>query len=109
MTIRAGIIGYGVAGRYFHGPLLRAAGMSIPAVVTGRPEPARECLGTVDVLGSAEEMIARDDIDLVVISSPSSLHASQAAAALRAGKHVIVDKPVAATAAEVGDLDQLAM
>lgn len=108
MTVRAGIIGFGIAGRYFHAPLLRAAGIPILAVVTSRPEPAREYLGTVDVLGSAEELIARDDIDLVVISSPNTLHAPHAAAALRAGKHVVVEKPVAATAAEVSDLEQLA-
>src|SRR5687767_2341925 len=108
MTVRAGILGFGTAGRYFHAPLARAAGIHIAAVVTSRPEPARAYLGAVDVLGSAEELIARDDIDLIVISSPSTLHASQAAAAILAGKHVVVDKPVAATAAEVSDLDQLA-
>lgn len=108
MTLRAGIIGFGVAGRYFHAPLLRAAGIPITAVVTSRPEPAREYLGAVDVLGSAEELIARDDIDLVVISSPNTLHAPQAAAALSAGKHVVVEKPVATTAAEVSDLEALA-
>jgi scyllo-inositol 2-dehydrogenase (NADP+) len=108
MTIRAGIIGFGVAGRYFHAPLLRAAGISVTAVVTSRPAPAQEYLGMVDIVGSAEELMARDDIDLVVISSPNTLHVPQAAAALRAGKHVVVEKPVASTAAEVSDLDQLA-
>jgi scyllo-inositol 2-dehydrogenase (NADP+) len=108
MTIRAGIIGFGVAGRYFHAPLLRAAGIPIAAVVTGRPQPAREYLGAVDVLGSAEELIARQDIDLVVIASPNTLHVPQAAAALSAGKHVVVEKPVAATAAEVSELERLA-
>jgi scyllo-inositol 2-dehydrogenase (NADP+) len=108
MTIRAGIIGFGVAGRYFHAPLLRAAGMSIPAVVTSKPEPARQYLGNVDILTSADELLARDDIDLVVICSPNTLHVPQSAAALRAGKHVVVEKPVSATAAEVSDLDQLA-
>lgn len=108
MTLRAGIIGFGVSGRYFHAPLLRAAGMAIPAVVTSRPDPARNYLGKVDILGSADELIARNDIDLVVIASPNALHVAQAAAALRAGKHVVVDKPVAPTAAEVSDLEQLA-
>ncbi|HEY0683325.1 MAG TPA: Gfo/Idh/MocA family oxidoreductase [Steroidobacter sp.] len=108
MTLRAGILGFGVAGRYFHAPLLRAAGFSIPAVVTSKPDSAREYLGKVDVLGSADELLARDDIDLVVIASPSTLHAPQAAAALRAGKHVVVDKPAAASTLELTDLDQLA-
>lgn len=108
MTLRAGIIGFGVAGRYFHAPLLRAAGISIPAVVTSKPAPAREYLGDVDVLGSADELLARDDIDLVVICSPNTLHVPQSAAALCAGKHVVVEKPVAATAAEVSELERLA-
>lgn len=108
MSIRAGIIGFGVAGRYFHAPLIRAAGMPIVAVVTSKPEPAQDYLGEVDVLSSAEELLARDDIDLVAIASPNTLHVPHSAAALRAGKHVVVDKPVAASAAEVSELEQLA-
>nr|WP_298717501.1 Gfo/Idh/MocA family oxidoreductase [uncultured Steroidobacter sp.] len=108
MTLRAGIIGFGVAGRYFHAPLLRAAGFSIAAVVTSKPAPAREYLRDVDVLATADELLARNDIDLVAIASPSPLHVTHAAAALRAGKHVVVDKPLAPTAAEVSELEQLA-
>ena len=109
MTIRAGIIGFGVAGRYFHAPLIRAAGISVAAVVTSRADAAREYLGNVDVLGSIEELLARDDIDLVAIASPNTLHVPHTTAALRAGKHVVVDKPIAATGNEVSDLDQLAV
>lgn len=108
MTIRAGIIGFGTAGRYFHAPLLQAAGIAVPAVVTSKPESAQAYLGDVDVLGSPDELLARDDIDLVVISSPVTSHVPHSDAALRAGKHVVVEKPVAATAAEVSDLEQLA-
>ncbi len=109
MALRAGILGFGVAGRYFHAPLLRAAGFSIPAVVTSKPVPAQEYLGDVDVLATADELLARKDIDMVTIASPSPLHVSHAAAALRAGKHVVVDKPLAPTAAQVSELEQLAI
>lgn len=109
MTIRAGLIGFGLAGRYFHASLMRAAGISVRAVVTSRTEAVREYLGSdVAVLSSADELFARNDIDLIVVASPSPLHAPQAAAALRAGKHVVVDKPVSATAAECSELAQLA-
>ncbi|MET0536301.1 MAG: Gfo/Idh/MocA family oxidoreductase [Steroidobacter sp.] len=109
MTIRAGLIGFGLAGRYFHASLIRAAGMQVAAVVTRRKEAVHEYLGNdVAVLNSVEELFARDDIDLIAIASPSPLHAPHAAAALRAGKHVVVDKPVSATAAECSDLAQLA-
>jgi scyllo-inositol 2-dehydrogenase (NADP+) len=108
MTLRAGIIGFGLAGRYFHAPVMRAAGIHVAAVVTSRAQEVRDSLGHADVLGSAEELFARGDIDLVAIATPTSLHVPQAAAALRAGKHVVIEKPVAATAAEVSDLAQLA-
>lgn len=108
MTVRAGLIGFGLAGRYFHAPLIRAAGMPIAAVATSRLDEVRAYLGDVAVLSSADELIARKDIDLVVVASPPSLHVPQATAALRAGKHVVVEKPLSATAAEASDLAQLA-
>lgn len=109
MTIRAGIIGFGLAGRYFHASLMRAAGIQVKAVVTRRTDAVREYLGNdVAVLDSADELIARNDIDLIAIASPTPQHAPQATAALRAGKHVVIEKPVCPTAAECHDLAQLA-
>ena len=109
MTLRAGLIGYGLAGRYFHAPLIRAAGMPIAAVVTSRADAVREYLGEeTAVLGSADELFERDDIDLIAIASPNRLHAPHAAAALRAGKHVVIDKPFCPTSNEASDLADLA-
>jgi len=47
-----------------------------------------------------EELLARPDVDAVAICSPSGLHAAQALEALRAGKHVLVEKPVALRVAD---------
>lgn len=44
-----------------------------------------------------EDLLARDDVDAVTICSPSGLHPDQALAALRAGKHVLIEKPIALT------------
>lgn len=109
MTLKAGLVGFGLAGRYFHAPLLRAAGIPVAAVVTSRAAAVREYLGDADVLSCVDQLFARSDIDLIAIASPNSLHAAQAAAALRAGKHVVVEKPLSATAAEASDLAQLAV
>jgi len=46
---------------------------------------------------SLEEMLGRDDIDAVVISTPHNLHSPQAIQAAEAGKHVMVEKPIACT------------
>ncbi|MEE9275769.1 MAG: Gfo/Idh/MocA family oxidoreductase, partial [bacterium] len=50
--------------------------------------------------GSFEEILADEDIDAVILTTPNSLHASQAVAAARSGKHVFVEKPMALTAAD---------
>jgi predicted dehydrogenase len=49
---------------------------------------------------SIEETLADDDIDAVVLATPSGLHYEQARAVLKAGKHVLVEKPLAHTVAE---------
>jgi len=49
---------------------------------------------------SAEALLARDDVDAVVIAAPTGLHASLAVAAAQAGKHVYLEKPIATTASD---------
>ena len=51
--------------------------------------------GIPDVYESHEELIARDDIDLVDVCTPSATHFELSWAALEAGKHVLCEKPVA--------------
>jgi scyllo-inositol 2-dehydrogenase (NADP+) len=108
MTLQAGLIGFGLAGRYFHAPLVQAAGIRIAAVVSSRTDVVHKALGNATVLPTSEALLAHDGIDLVIIASPNALHATQATAALEAGRHVVVDKPMCPTAAEAGQLSRLA-
>lgn len=108
MTLRAGLIGFGLAGRYFHAPLLTAAGIALRYVTTSRTQELASVCRDAIALDSAAALIARDDIDLVVVASPNPLHVPQARAALLAGKHVVVDKPVSITAVEAQSLADLA-
>jgi predicted dehydrogenase len=57
---------------------------------------------------SPEALLAREDIDLVVIPTPNDTHYPLARAALQAGKHVVVDKPFTLTLAEAHELTALA-
>lgn len=105
MTTRVLLLGYGLAGRVFHAPLISAEpGLEIAAVVTsdpGRQAQATADLPGVSLLASAEDAWARaDDFDLAVIATANSAHVPQATAALSAGLHVVVDKPLAGSAAE---------
>src|SRR6476620_913747 len=95
---RVGLIGYGYAGRTFHAPLIRATpGLELVAVGSSRPQRVIADLPGIAVVPSADNLLATPSIDLVVIAAPSGVHAPLAAAALRAGKHVVVDKPIAPT------------
>lgn len=107
--LRVALIGYGNAGKTFHSPLIRATpGLELAVVATSRrDEVERELPGAVSVADPLDA-IARSDVDLVVIASPNDTHASLADAALRAGKHVVVDKPFALTLADARGLAALA-
>lgn len=101
--IGVGIVGYGYAGRVFHSALVeRAPGLELRAVMARDParreQAARERgVATYAALG---DLVADLAIELVVIATPHDTHAALAIAALEAGKHVVVDKPLAITLAE---------
>lgn len=108
--IRVGLIGYGYASRTFHAPLLAAVeGLRLVAVSTrGDPAEVRRDWPTVAVEPSAEALLARPDLDLVVIPTPNDTHHALARAALQAGHHVVVDKPFTVTLDEARELAALA-
>lgn len=111
--LRVGLIGYGLAGSVFHAPLIAATeGLALDTVVTSNPErqeQARAEFPDVRVAGTPEELFGRaDELDLIVIASPNKTHVPLATAALEAGLPVVVDKPVAGTAAEARELAALA-
>ena len=106
-SLRVGLIGYGLAGSVFHAPLITVTpGLSLAAVVTAnderRAQAQREHPG-VEVVDQVEQLWSLD-LDLVVVASPNRLHAVHATAALEAGAAVVVDKPLAVSAAEAKEL-----
>lgn len=99
--IRVGLVGYGMASRVFHAPLIAAVpGIAVTAVASGRPEAVQADCPGVRVVAQPETLFADRDIDLVVIATPTASHAPLAAAALAAGKHVVVEKPFATSLEE---------
>src|SRR5687767_7563740 len=105
MSIKAGIVGYGMAGAVFHAPLIRdVEGLVLAAVSTSSAEKAPQDVAVL----SHEALIADPAIELVVIASPNRFHFPLARAALLAGKHVVVDKPFTVTTAEADELIALA-
>jgi scyllo-inositol 2-dehydrogenase (NADP+) len=102
--LRVAVIGYGLAGATFHAPLVAATpGLVLAAVVTGSPERqerARAEHPDAAVLARAGELWQRaGELDLVVIAAPNSAHAPLAGRAIELGLPVVVDKPLAPSAA----------
>ena len=95
IQISVGLVGFRLAGRMLHLPLLGAAGMHMQAVVTQLVDGLRAILRAAAVCGSIEELLDRPGVDLVVIATPNHLHAPQAIQALNTDKHVVIDKPFA--------------
>jgi Predicted dehydrogenases and related proteins len=94
--IGVGLVGFGLGGRVFHAPFVRATeGMALRAVVSSDPAKVHQHAPDVTVVPDIGALLARPDIDLIIVSSPDALHAEHAIQALGAGKHVLVDKPFA--------------
>jgi len=107
--LRAGLIGYGYAGKTFHAPLIAAVpALELAAVASSDAAKVHADWPGVPVFASPAELIARADIDLVVIATPNDTHHSLARDALRAGRHVVVDKPFTVALADARELVALA-
>ena len=103
--IRTGLIGYGYAGKTFHAPLIRSVpGLALTLIGTSKPE--------TDLPGVAicppAEVPTHPDLDLIVIATPNESHYPLAAAALKAGKDVVLDKPFTLNLAEARSLAEIA-
>jgi scyllo-inositol 2-dehydrogenase (NADP+) len=108
MSLSVGLVGFGNSARDLHRPLIAACGMHIVGVVSGRPDAVHALLPETPVLPDVDSLLRLPALDIVVIATPNDLHEAQAAAALRAGKTVLVEKPLAPSIGAVDRLIQLA-
>ncbi len=107
--IRVGLIGFGMAGRVFHAPLISSVeGLELVAVVERSADKAAERYPGITTYRSVEELLADASIKLVIVGTPNSSHFPIAMQALEAAKSVVVDKPVALSSGEVVQLAELA-
>jgi scyllo-inositol 2-dehydrogenase (NADP+) len=107
--IQVGLLGYGLAGSTFHAPVIKAVpGLTIAAVFTSRTADVARDLPQAEVVATPAQIFAHPRIELVVIATPNPTHFELAAQALRAGKHVVIDKPMTTTSADADALIALA-
>lgn len=107
--IGVAVVGFGLAGRVFHAPFVSAVpGLRLRAIVQRHGDEAARAWPEARVLRSVEEALGDPEVQLIVVATPNETHYALAMEALRAGKHVVVDKPVAGTADEARAMAELA-
>jgi scyllo-inositol 2-dehydrogenase (NADP+) len=103
------LLGHGVAGAGFHAPLIEATpGLALRVIATSRPETLAARRPGPRAVATHQEACSAPEVDLVVVATPNASHEELARMALEAGKHVLIDKPMALSAAAVDRLIALA-
>ncbi len=99
---RVGILGTGAISQVVHLPTLtQMRGVEVACVADSDRSKAKtlaDRFGVPETMATDEGLLEHADLDAVVVASPSHMHEDHAVAALRAGKHVLVEKPLAVTA-----------
>ncbi|OCF42095.1 hypothetical protein I317_04066 [Kwoniella heveanensis CBS 569] len=114
--IRTSILGTGMSLSVFHEPsiALLPEQFAIHSIFErsdkGRLEALKQAgrLDGVKIVRTFEEVLEDADVELIVVSTPNNTHYGYAKAALEAGKHVLIEKPICPTLVEATELYQLA-
>ena len=107
--IEVGLVGFGLAGRAFHAPVIRAVpGLHLAAILQRSGTEATEKYPDVRIVRSLDELLSIPEIRLVVIATPNETHYPFARQCLAAGRDVVVDKPFTTTLDEAVSLVQFA-
>ena len=107
--IRVGLVGFGLAGRVFHAPLISSVeGLELAAVVERHSDQAAERYPGLRICRSLEELLNDTTISLVVLATPPGTHLELGRRVLSAGRNLVIDKPMAPSSAEIAELIDLA-
>ncbi len=105
--VRFGLVGYGLFGAHHARSIANSSSAELVAIAaksSGSQQAARDQYPNVSIYGDYRELLARHDIDLVDVVVPNYLHAEITLAALRSGKHVLLEKPMATS---IGECNQI--
>ncbi|PNH85958.1 Gfo/Idh/MocA family protein [Arthrobacter sp. AFG20] len=108
--LRAGFVGAGFMAEV-HSRAARAAGAEIAGIASSSPASAaraKDRLGIAQAYASVQDLIEDDAIDVIHVCTPNATHLPVADAALKAGKHVVCEKPLATNVQDAAHLVELA-
>ena len=102
-----GIVGTGMIAGYHAQAIAQVPGARLVGVTSRSPENVRAFAakhGVPFATARLEELLARPDIQIICVTTPSGAHLEPALAAIRAGKHVVIEKPLETTTARVDQI-----
>ncbi|EOR95382.1 Oxidoreductase [Arcticibacter svalbardensis MN12-7] len=106
--IITGIMSYGMSGKVFHAPFIQSnTHFQLRGVTERTTKKVKEVYPDVISYDTIEELLADPKIELVIVNTPNNTHYEFAKKALEAGKHIVVEKPFAASSEEAMELFEL--
>lgn len=103
--IVTGLMAYGMSGRIFHAPFIHTnPHFILKGIVERHEKRASKLYPGITEYNSVNELLNDAEVELVIVNTPNNLHFEHAMLALKAGKHVLLEKPAAASSEEVKTL-----
>jgi myo-inositol 2-dehydrogenase/D-chiro-inositol 1-dehydrogenase len=109
--IRFGLIGFGAWGKFHAGAIAKTPGAELVAIAATSEAScaaARDAYPNAAVYSDYRQLVERQDVDVIDVVVPSFLHHEIASAVLKAGKHLLLEKPMAISLSQCDDLISLA-
>ena len=107
--IQTALASYGMSGMVFHGPSLKVnSNFNIHSILERTKNLSVKNFPDAKIIRSFNELINQPEVDLVIINTPDDLHYQMCKQALKAGKHVVVEKPFTQKIEQADELIQLA-
>ena len=108
-TVKTGICSFGMSGKLFHAPFVHAhPGYELSAIVERTTNDSRKKYPASKLYRSIEELISDDELQLIIVNTPTYTHHEYAKLALEAGKNVVVEKPFMMTVKQAEEIAELA-
>ena len=109
MGVFTGICSYGMSGKLFHAPFIEAhPGYELSAIVERHNNDSKERYPHAKLYRSVEELCADNDLQLIVVNTPTHLHFEHAKMVLQAGKNMVIEKPFAINVKDAEEITALA-
>lgn len=106
--INTGILSFGMSGRVFHAPFIYTnENFNFTAVVERTKKIVKEIYPDVKSYNSVNELLADDNIELVIVNTPNYTHFEFAKESLEAGKHILLEKPAVDNLGQLEKLNEI--